>query len=113
MAQIEDVTCLGACKGRETSSEEYTARAYNSTNVDGNLHAAVRRLTVREGRVMSPHGTCTKTGIPMLKVLQNKHPGRRIPNLGSVYNLAFEDYPCMPQPVPVQCDIFDMENIAK
>ena len=33
--------------------------------------------------------------------------------MGSVDNLAFEEYKSVPTPVPIQCGVFDVENIAR
>ena len=62
---------------------------------------------------MSPHDICTKAGIPVREVLQQKHSEWRVPQLGSADNLAFKEYPSISPPVPVQCDVFDVENIAQ
>ncbi len=35
------------------------------------------------------------------------------PDLESEEDISFERYPHCPDPVPVQCDGFDVENIAK
>ena len=114
VCQIETAARMSAGGGREPSTEEKTARSFNSTVLDGNLRAAVRRLTAREGGgVMSPSDRCTKTGEKVLDVLQSKHPDRRVPNLDHEDNLAFEDYDRVPEPVPVQCDPFEIEKIAR
>ena len=114
MRQIETAARMSAGMGSGESSEEKTARSFNSAVLDGNLRAAVRRLTTREGGgVMAPSDKCTKTGERVLNVLQSKHPDRRIPDLGHEDNLAFEEYPRVPEPVPVQCDPFEIKKIAR
>ncbi len=60
-----------------------------------------------------PDDPCTKTGRPVIKVLREKHPDLREPDLESEDNISFEKYPCFPDPVPVQCDGLNVENIAK
>ena len=49
----------------------------------------------------------------MLEVLQQKHSEWKVPQLGSADNLAFEEYPRVPPPVPVQCDVYDVKTIAR
>ena len=103
VCQIETAERLSVSGAGEAPSEGETTRAFNSTILDGNLQAAVRHLTVREGGgVMAPNDIYTKAGIPVLEVLQSKHPDRRVPDLDSTDNLAFEGYPWVPEPVPVQ-----------
>ena len=62
---------------------------------------------------MSPNDKCTKEGKSVLEVLRSKHPEWRVPSIGNADNLAFEEYPRVPEPVPIQCDPFEIEGIAR
>ena len=114
VCQIETAARISGGGSTKPKSEERTARDYNSAVLDGNLRAAVRRITARDGGgVMKPTDTCTKAGIPVLEVLHSKHPDKRVPDLDDPNNLAFETYPRVPDPIPLQCDVFEVEKIAR
>ena len=61
---------------------------------------------------MFPHDICTNVEIPVLKMLRNKHPDTRIPDLNHPDNLAIKEYERVPKLVPIQCDVYKVENIA-
>ena len=114
ICQIETAARISGGGNTKPQLEERTARDYNSAVLDGNLRTAIRRITARDGGgVMKPTEPCTKAGIPILEVLRNKHPNKRVPNLDDPNNLAFEPYPRVPDPIPLQCDIFEVKTIAR
>ncbi len=61
---------------------------------------------------MMPNDLCTKKEIPFIQVLREKHLDMRVPDLNSEDCIAFEQYPCCPDPIPVMCDEDSMESIA-
>jgi hypothetical protein len=65
-ALVQDIVgeaMRGVDSGRDTANEELIAQKYNHMVFDGNLQAAVRFATARNGGgVLLPQDTCTKTG---------------------------------------------------
>jgi hypothetical protein len=86
----------------KTPDAETQAREFNASVLLGRLPSAVRNLTNREsGGVLEPDAACTKTGLPMLEVLQQKHPALREPPVVGGENEAFERYDSTPTALPV------------
>ena len=55
--------------------DDSIARRYHSLVIDGRLKAAVRYATNRTGGgVLAPGDIHSKTGLPVIEVLRNKHP---------------------------------------
>ena len=116
-ALVQDITnsaLRGVSSGTPKTDEEQEARVFNSSVLDGKLRSAVRLLTGGErGGVLGPKDLCTKTGTPVIEVLRAKHPDQRIPDLQDPENLAFSEYPEVPDPIPIDCDPVAMESVAK
>ena len=97
----------GAGKGgkRKKETEDTVTRVYNSTFMSGKIRQAVRKATDREGGLVRRiHDKYSKTGLPIIKVIRQKHPATRITDYSN------EKYECKratilepPQTVPVQC----------
>jgi hypothetical protein len=95
--------------------EETKARAYNSRVLSGRLRSAVREITRRgDGGVLQPDSVCTKTGLPVLTVLREKHPPMRdpAPDLSDPDRGSFEPYEDTPHPLPVAITDEVVENVA-
>ena len=116
-ALVQDVTnlALNDSGGHHTNAgEEQEARTYNSSVLDGKLRSAFRLLNSSErGDVLGPEDKCTKTGVPVLQVLQAKHPDQRVPDLQDPDNIAFRAYPEIPDPIPIDCTPAAVESVAK
>jgi hypothetical protein len=81
--------------------EEARARAYNARVLSGRLRSACRILTRRDGGgVLDADGVCSKSGRPVLEVLQAKHPELRDPTELGRADGAFEPYAKTPAAVP-------------
>ncbi len=109
-ALVQDIVgeaMRGVGSGRDTADEELIAQKYNHMVLDGKLHAAVRF-----GGVLLPQDACTKTGKPVIEVLQSQHPDTRIPNLGDPDCIAFEQYDEVPIALPTDCTSEDLEALA-
>ena len=86
-------------------NDDSIARRYHSLVIDGRLKAAVRYATNRSGGgVLAPGDIDSKSGLPVIEVLRNKHPKIRRPELDRAGWASFEDYPVPRQGVPVDCD---------
>eukprot|EP00957_Ditylum_brightwellii_P167713 12767712-Ditylum_brightwellii.AAC.1 len=94
-----------ALEGRQGGGEEDMERQtqqFNGMVLAGKLHQAVRRATNQEGGgVLYPDNRCTKTGEPVLDVLQGKHPDTRVPDVENPKCTAFEDYAEVPEVIPL------------
>jgi hypothetical protein len=89
------------------------ARSYQASVVSGRLRSAVRRVTNRTGGgVLQPDGVCSKSGRPVLEVLRGKHPKMREPNLNDPNLKIFEEYPTVPQAVPLDITAETVEKVA-
>ena len=65
------------------------------------MRQAVRGITARQrGGVYNPNDLDSKTGRPVIDVLQTKHPSLRDPPVGEE-NGAFEPYSTTPTPIPL------------
>ena len=64
------------------------------------------------GGILRPDDVCTKTGKPVIEVLQGKHPDARTPDLGDPKNTAFEAYPSLPEVIPLDVTEDDAKNLA-
>jgi len=116
-ALVQDITNLalnGAGGYHNKADDKQEARVYNSFVLDGKLRSAVRLLTNGErGGVLGPEDPCTKTGVPVLQVLHAKHPDQNVPDLRDPDNIAFREYPEVPDPVPIDCTPAAVERVAK
>jgi len=112
---IQDLEAEAAMRGdfvRERTDEQ-AHRAYNSTVLSGKLRSAIRQLTDRDkGGVFAPDDKCTKTGKPVLQVLQSKHPDAREPDNIGTPGGAFEKYPNTPTCVDAHISIDVIEEIS-
>jgi hypothetical protein len=109
-AEVRARTRLG-----KRSDDETAARAFNAPRVlSGRLRSAVRTLTNRDsgGGVLPPNDACTKSGIPVLEVLQSKHPDLREPPAVGGETGAFEDYAAVPTAIPVDFTKETVEAVA-
>jgi hypothetical protein len=115
-ALVQDIVgeaMRGVGSGRDTANEELIARKYNHMVLNGKLQAAVSFATARDGGgVLLPQDACTKTGRPVMEVLQLQHPDTRIPNLGDPDCIAFEQYDEVPMALPTDCTSEDLEALA-
>jgi hypothetical protein len=103
----------GVGSRRDTANEELTAQKYNHMVLDGKLRATVHFAVARNGGgVLLPQDACTKTGQPVMEVLQSQHPDTRIPNLGDPDCIAFEHYNEVPMALPMDCTSKDLEALA-
>ncbi len=94
------------------TDEVSKARAFNGQVLSGRLRKAVRNLTNRDqGGVMDPHDLCTKTGRPVLEVLQSKHPAPRPTDIHE--DNSFEKYSTPPPTaIPLDVSADHVEKIA-
>ena len=105
MQDITNSALRGVSSGTPKTDEEQEARVFNSSVLDGKLS--------ERGGVLGPKDLCTKTGAPVIEVLRSKHPDQRIPDLQDPENLAFSEYPEVPDPIPIDCDPVTVESVAK
>ena len=94
-------------------NDDAKARAFNAKVLSGRLRSACRNLTSSDGGgVLQSDDKCTKTGRPVVDVLQGKHPNLREPS--SVGNEAgvFEPYGSVPTSIPVDITAQDVESVA-
>jgi hypothetical protein len=99
--------------GWDTANEELIAQKYNHMVLNGKLQAAVCFVMARNGGgVLLPQDACTKTGQPVIEVLQLQHPDTRIPNLGDPDCIAFKHYNEVPMALPTDCTSEDLEALA-
>ena len=83
-ALIDDVIAEigGKPHVRREKDNAAKARSYQARAISGRLRSAVREVkNSAGGGVLQPDDVCTKTGRPVLEVLQGKHPKMREPNL--------------------------------
>ena len=93
--------------------EKDKARSYQARVISGQLRFAVHRVTSRAaGGVLQLDDMCTKTGQPVLEALQGKHPKMREPNLNDPNLKIFEEYPTVPQAVPLDITAATVEKVA-
>jgi hypothetical protein len=115
-ALVQDIVgeaMRGVGSGQNTANEELIAQKYNHMVLDSKLRAAVHFATARNGGgVLLHQDTCTKTGKPVIEVLQLQHPNTRIPNLGDPDCIAFEHYNEVPMALPTDCTSKDLEALA-
>jgi hypothetical protein len=85
---------------RRAKDDTAKARSYQARFVSGRLRSAARGVKNRAGGgVLQPDDVCSKSGRPVLEVLQGKHPKMREPNLNDPHLKIFEEYPTVPQAV--------------
>ena len=109
-----------AGSNRAPVDDEKKARAFNAKVLSGRLKQATRQLTQAEGGgVLSVDGACTKTGRPVLEVLEEKHPMMRDPPVAQeAQEMAgetagcFEPYSRLPVPLRVEITAQTVEDVA-
>ncbi len=115
-ALVQDIVgeaMRGVGSSRDTADKELIAQKYNHMVLDGKLRAAVRfAMACNGGGVLLPQDACTKTGRPVMEVLQPQHPDTRIPNLWDPNCIAFEQYNEVPTALPTDCTSEDLEALA-
>ena len=114
-ALIEDMEVEAALRRGPPveKSEEETFRDYNARVLSGHLRSACRTLTNRGfGGTLSPDGTCTKSGRPVMEVLQSKHPPLREPSNTGQPGGACEEYDQIPTTVPLIVSTDTVEEVA-
>ena len=90
VADDEAAGRLAAGASHREPDEDRMARAFNAAVLDGQVSAAVRRVqSMGGGGVLGPQDSCTKSGRPVLEVLQEKHPDTREPVLDDDNCLCF------------------------
>ena len=78
------------------------AHRYNSMVVSGKVREAVQMATSRDGGgLLHPDSTDAKSGKPVVDVLQDKHQEMWISDAGTDKVMAFEPYPAVPAPLPL------------
>ena len=66
---------------QQQTDNEQICQQYNPQVLSGRLRPAVRHITDRDkGKVLQAKDLCTKTGKPVIEVLQSKHPSLQMPN---------------------------------
>ncbi len=99
--------------GQDTANKELIVLKYNHMVLNGKLRAAVRfAITCDGGGVLLPQDACTKTGRPVIEVLQSQHSNMRIPNLGDSNCIAFVQYNEVPMVLPMDCTSKELEALA-
>ena len=99
--------------GNGPKTEEETYRNYNTKVLNGHLRAACRSLTSRGGGgALSPDDICSKSGTPVLEVLESKHPPLREPESIGGPGGAFEEYPKVPTTIPLIISSDTVEEVA-
>ena len=94
-------------------SDDAKARAFNAKVLSGRLQSACRNLTSSDGGgVLQPDDKCTKSGRPVIGVLQGKHPDLREPPSVGTETGAFEPYGSVPTSIPVDITAQDVESVA-
>jgi hypothetical protein len=89
------------------------ARSYQARVISGRLRSAIRGVMNRAGGgVLQPDDVCTKTGRPVLEVVQGKHPKMREPDLDDPQLKIFESYLTVPQAVPLDITAETVEKVA-
>ncbi len=115
-ALVQDIigeAMRGVGSGQDMADKERVAQKYNHMVLDGKLHTAVCFATACNGSgVLLPQNACTKTGQPVMEVLQSKHSDTRIPNRGDPDCIAFEHYNKVPMALPMDCTSKDLEALA-
>eukprot|EP00957_Ditylum_brightwellii_P060021 4556804-Ditylum_brightwellii.AAC.1 len=97
----------------EEEQEERKARQFNGTVLTGKLWQAVRRATDRDGSgVLYPSDKCTKSGEPVIDVLQGKHPDTRVPDVTNPTCTAFEHYGKVPEVTPLEFTQGSVAHVA-
>ena len=98
---------------RRAKAKDQADRAFNDAVQSGRLRQAVRRLTARAGGgVLGPDDLCTKARRPVVEVLREKHPKIRDPQITGGPHEAFEPYPQVATPVPVDITTDHIERVA-
>ena len=93
--------------------DETQARNYNARALSGRIRAAVRNLTRREGGgVLHPDALDSKTGRPVIEVLEGKHPDMKTPRDADIGQDVFESYPEAPQAIPLDITEDVVETVA-
>ena len=89
-----------AFSGKEEG--DTVARSFHETVLLGKLWQAICQATDWEGGgYLLPEDQCTKTGRPVVEVLQEKHPYMRVPPVENRMCAAFEDCGDVPETVPL------------
>ena len=82
--------------------------------VSGKVRDAVRMATSRDGGgLLHPDSTDAKSGKPVVDVLQDKHPEMWIPDASADGMMAFEPYPAVLAPLPLDSSEAAAARIAK
>jgi hypothetical protein len=112
---VDDTEAEVGSRGTSTRppDDATLAKAFNACVLSGRLHSAVRNLTNQGGGgILAADGVCTKTGCPVLEVLQGKHPELREPPSVGAENGAFEPYDEAPTAIPVDVTAEVVEAVA-
>jgi hypothetical protein len=115
---VEEVVSSGRCgiAGRKPESLEdevvsdSIAATFNSMVVNGKIKEAVRFARSKgKGGPLRPDDKCTKTGLPVIEVMQSKHPDIRVPTRNPDRSIdGFERYGEAPMTVPHASDHFNI-----
>ena len=89
------------------------AQSCHKSVLSGKLRQAVHQATERERRgCLLPGDNCTKTGLPVADVLQEKHSDMRVPPVENPTCAAFKDYEDIPETVPLNFTEDDVTWVA-
>jgi hypothetical protein len=114
-ALVADAEALGKGKagGHPPADADSLARAFNGKVLGGRMRVAVRKVTDRGGGgVLLPDDTDAKSGLKVIEVLRSKHPDLRVPDLADPEHTAFEPYPHLPEPLPLDITAEHVEEVA-
>ena len=96
-------------KIRRKMTDEQMSKTYTRLVLEGKLRQAVRFITQRDqGGVLQMDDLDSKSGLPVLEVLQSKHPDAIIPPPE-----ALEDYASVPSFVPLDITPCTVEGVAR
>ena len=113
---VEDTEAEGRLQSGRAPAGKTDAqkdRAFLTQVLAGKIRNAVRSVTGRnQGGVMYPADSCSKTGRPVLEVLQGKHPPLRVPDLADPSVKCFEHYEHLPEVVPSDFTESDVAWVA-
>jgi len=95
--------------GPDEVETESMAKRCDAMVKDGKLRPAIRTLIEREGgKLLRPTDHCSKTGLPVLEVLRNKHPDAIIPA-----DEDFDAYSYEPDSLGISCYEEDIQQIVR
>ena len=104
---MRDAEAEGAARDYRAASggeeeEEAVVRSYHDTVLSDKLQKVVRwAINMEGGGCILPDDKCTKPRRPVAEVLQEKHPGIRVPPVENPACASFKEYGEVPKTVPL------------